>query len=366
MSKVHTRNHLLEQARKRIEWVIESTAGQELSHTQALSIQNHEFVEKKYGNRQYEDYRDNQLYGKGVLYRYTNQLKYDSKIHFVIPHGITPSEIVWSKEIATGLPIACFSDYAKFTYQKVCHQYNTNSMVFSSIHPFIKLIQAIEREKPHLNTNNIQQETNPIFFPLHSTKAIASHLHQSVEKAVNSLESLLQIHRKINLCIYYIDYQNLLATGNWNNYREKFDKVYCCGSRYEPAFLVNLALILKQHKLLITEGVGSHVLYGVMAGLDISLSPYNEYSNTYKFDDTAKSRRKDKDAREKNLECFAELHRLINSNQSNNKIVIERFFNKYLTQSEETIHKKVLETYFPDSHYAFTDDFHKHIYPLVG
>ena len=226
---------LLFQARKRIIATLSLYKEHRIDFLRTLDTKKYEFIDNKYGSKRYESYRDNQLYGNGALYRYSRGLKADSKLHIVIPHGFTPGDVIWSKEIAAQLPIACFSDHVKFKYKSVAQKYNIQTTLFSSVHPFQSLLQEIDNIKGSIK-NDIKPREEAIYFPLHSTKAIASSIHSSIKNAKSKLDNVQKKYKNLNLCIYYIDYINLVKSGAWDDYRSKFNKSIAVEADMNPLF----------------------------------------------------------------------------------------------------------------------------------
>ncbi len=362
MVSLHTFSKMQIQAANRIQTTLEALRRNQLHWIENPDANDYSFIDKKYGGKQYECYKDNQLYGKGALFRHVNQLKADRPLQILIPHGITPSNIIWSKEIYAGLPIACFSDHSKYIYEMIAHKHKIKVQLFSSIHPFLK----IARENLHFAPATKGSRRQCIYFPIHSTKAIASNMHNSLSNSGKMIKNLRSKHGKVNLCIYYIDYQRLKEANCWDNYKANFDAVFCCGSRYEPAFLVNLLAILLKHDTMISEGVGSHILYGRMAGLKIKLIEKEQSFNPYLFNDASQRLRKDSKARAENLKCFANFHDAIDSTGEECSQIIDRYINYHLTKKEQDIEKQILNQKMPDSHIAFSSSYGKKIFPLIG
>lgn len=355
---------LLFQARKRIIATLSLYKEHRIDFLRTLDAKNYEFIDNKYGGKRYESYKDNQLYGNGALYRYSRNLKADSKLHTVIPHGIAPGDVIWSKEIAAQLPIACFSDHAKFKYKRVAQKFNVETTLFSSVHPLLSLLKEIENLKASIK-DNIDLREEAIYFPLHSTRAIASGIHSSIKNAKLKLENVKKKYKRLNLCIYYIDYINLVKSGRWDDYRSEFNKVYCCGSRYEPAFLVNLAIILKEHRTLVTEGVGSHIFFGAMAKTKLVLLKYSDSLDCYQFKDSAKESRKDRLARKNNIRALAELHSILDNHSEDKDVIINRYLNYYSSEKEKDIEKEFIQSTQESSCRGFSENFDSKIYPLI-
>ena len=357
-------NELLFQARKRILATLSLYRKHCIDFLGDLDATKYEFIDKKYGGTKYESYRDNQLYGNGSIYRYSKGLRPDTRLHIVIPHGFTPGEVIWSKEISAQLPIACFSDHVKFKYSRVAQKYNIKTKLFSSVHPFQSLLHKIDKLKASSN-DDIRPTQEAVYFPLHSTKAIASNIHASMENAKSKLDLIRKKYASLSLCIYYIDYINLVKSGEWEGYRSKFNKVYCCGSRYEPAFLVNLALILKEHKILVTEGVGSHIFFGAMANTKIDLLKYSESLDCYKFKDSAQKSRNDHKARKHNIQALAELHYILDGCSKDKNLMINRYINYYLSEEEKKIECEYIQATQDVTCQAFSGKFDSKMYPLI-
>ncbi|MCB4412110.1 hypothetical protein [Synechococcus sp. MU1611] len=356
---------LLVQASNRITATLNTYKKYRIDFLRELDSKKYNFVDKKYGNEAYESYKDNQLYGNGSLYRYAHQLEADKDLHVLIPHGFAPGSVVWSKELLARLPIACFSDYVKLKYSRVANKYNIKVELFSSIHPFKSLLEKVDIITESIRDNDSSFMEEAIYFPLHSTKAVAASIHASIDKAKSKLEILRTKYNHINLCIYYIDYLNLVKAGQWESYSSEFNKVYCCGSRYEPAFLVNLALILKDHKCLITEGLGSHIFFGSMAKIDLHLLKLDQSNNSYAFNDSSKSIRNDHKARQSNIDALAELHHILDNQEENREIIINRYINHFLTKDEQKDEKKYIGTGKSELHQAFLPEFDSKMYPLI-
>ena len=353
---------LLFQAKNRIIATLSLYKKYRIDFLRGLDAKKYKFIDNKYGSNRYESYRDNQLYGNGALYRHSHNLDADSELHIVIPHGFNPGDVIWSKEIAAELPIACFSDHAKFRYIRIAQKFSVKAKLFSSVHPFQSLLHEIDEFKAYINDDDDRKE-EAIYFPLHSTKAIASSIHSSTENA--KLESIQRKYKKINLCIYYIDYINLVNSRKWDNYKSKFNKVYCCGSRYDPAFLVNLAIILKEHRTLVTEGIGSHIFFGSMANIELDLPKYDDSIGSYEFKDSAQSLRNDKQARKNNIQASLELHSILDNCSKDKALIINRYINHYLSKSERRIEAKYIQSSQKQTCRAFSPDFDSKLYPLI-
>ena len=304
------------------------------------------------------------MYGHGTLYRYSHGLKADANLQIVIPHGFTPGDVIWSKEIFAQLPISCFSDHVKFKYNSVAQKYNIKPTLFSSVHPFQSVLHEIDKLKTFAN-DNIMRAEDAIYFPLHSTKAIASSIHSSIKKAESRLEKIREKYKELNLCIYYIDYINLVKSAKWDSYRSKFNKVYCCGSRYEPAFLVNLAIILKEHRTLVTEGVGSHIFFGAMAKTKLNLLKHNGSNDCYGVKDLAQKSRTDQLARKNNSLAVEELHSTLDNCNEGKELIINRYINYFLSEKEINIEKEIVQSPRDQKCRGLLEDFDSKIYPLI-
>ena len=93
---------LLLQARKRIIATLSLYKKHRIDFLRSLDTNKYEFIDKKYGGKRYESYRDNQLYGNGALYRHSHNLDPDTKLHIVIPHGISVGDvIILTNEVGT-------------------------------------------------------------------------------------------------------------------------------------------------------------------------------------------------------------------------------------------------------------------------
>ena len=233
------------------------------------------------------------------------------------------------------------------------------------MHPFLSLLHKIDKTKASVKKDNDDSRQEAIYFPLHSTKAIASSIHSSIEIAKSKLDAIRSKYKYLNLCIYYIDYMNLVKSGEWDGYKAKFNKVYCCGSRYEPAFLVNLAIILKEHKTLVTEGVGSHIFFGSMAKIKVDLLKYSESIGSYEFTDSAQKSRKDHLARKNNMLAAAELHSILDSYSDEKDLIINRYINHYLSENEKEIENKYIRSLQAHTCRAFSQNFNSKVYPLI-
>ena len=156
---------------------------------------------------------------------------------------------------------------------------------------------------------------------------------------------------------------NLKKSGNWDSYKSQFNKVYCCGSRYEPAYLLNLALILKDHKYLITEGVGSHIFFGSMSGIKLDLINYDTSAGTYNFKDELD--RPDKEARKKNFEALAELHSILDSCEGPKESIINRHISHYSSLNERIIEKNYNQATQEGTCKGLEKGFDDLVYPLI-
>ena len=154
---------LLTQARQRINATLSLYKKYRIDFLRNLEAKNYEFIDTNYGGNKYESYRDNQLYGHGTLYRYSHGLKADANLQIVIPHGFTPGDVIWSKEIFAQLPISCFSDHVKFKYNSVAQKYNIKPTLFSSVHPFQSVLHEIDKLKTFAKIISCEQKMLYIF-----------------------------------------------------------------------------------------------------------------------------------------------------------------------------------------------------------
>ena len=353
---------LLIQARQRIIGSLKLYEKYQLEFLSHPVTKNYIFIDRKYGTNHYESYKDNQLYGNGAAYRYAHNLTADSKLHIVIPHGFMPGDIVYSKELLAELPIACFSDHAKYKFKRVAEKYKRKVRLFSSVHPFQSLLYKVDKLKSSIK-KDIEPTEEAIFFPLHSTGKIKSNMHSVEDCGKSTVELLQNKYKNVNLCIYFIDYMNLKKLGKWDSYKSQFNKVYCCGSRYEPAYLLNLALVLKEHKYLITEGVGSHIFFGSMSGTKLDLINYNASAGTYNFKDEMD--RPDKEARKKNFEALAELHCILDECKDRKELIINRHVSHYSSLNEQNIEKNYIQAIQESTCKGLEEGFDDLVYPLI-
>lgn len=355
------RKSLLSTAKGRIEATIETFIKKNgfVPWLEAFSKTNFDFIENKYGKYQYESYYDNQLYGLGALTRYANNLSELEDIHCVMPHGVLMTEVIWSKEYISGLPIACYSDHAMRIYGNAIAKYKANSKIFSCLHPFKNIMDILDKNKV------ASDKYNSIYFPSHSTgKELVSWYAKDSGNRLNQLRKLRNKNKTLNLCIYYLDYYLLKKNGLWDEYSSIFDKVFCCGHRLDPAFLINLGIILSQHKKLITDNIGSQVVYGSMAGLEINLTSSNELEDGYVYNDLI-TNRKDISAREM-LGCQTlAIHRVANQYKYSMSSLLARYYYSFLTDREYDIQRQSLSEKVVSSHSALKKEFNLIRYPLV-
>lgn len=243
-------------------------------------------IENKY-SRQYEQYQPNQLYGKGILTRLLYGID-DHSLPCAIPHGITLAPSVWSRDILSGLPIVCCSDYQELCYLKAAETLGVKIDTIAASHP-VKLLQNKMAPAGRVHNKKI------VYFHGHSSFSLDARFSKRVAY-ISELVSKLRIqYTRVSLCIYYIDYIKCLQAGAWPIIQDLFDEVYCCGSRYDPSFLIRLVAILGRHSYLATDSLGSHVFYALIAGVSLHLLPYSR--DEYCYSDSMSSQRVDNNVR---------------------------------------------------------------------
>ena len=324
------------------------------------------FSEYKYGYERYEHYRDNQLYGYGSTVRYIYGLEGDYPLKCVLPHFInSPCKVVWSKEILADLPIACYSDYSRYLYTQASSLISKKSILFACVNPFLSILNKVKKINKELNID--QDSKGCLYFPIHSSGSRYVNMHKAIEEEKKKVENLRRKHGKVNLCIYYIDYILFVQNKKWDSYQSLFDKVYCCGSRFEPSFLVSLAIIMLKHGKIATNGVGSHIFYSSMAGLDIEMLDNDENNDIYKYHDKLHSKRNDMKERIAQIKANKNFHNMMCNPKISQKALIERNYYKVLTTEEESeCREYLISNQIDDSHYSSRDDFDKKLYPLVS
>ena len=349
-------------AANRISATLNAYKTNSLTWLEPSSFDGFNFAEQKYGFQQYENYQDNQLYGLGASFRYTNRLKPQSDIHFVLPHGKSIGNVLWSKEFASRLPIACFSDLEKSKYQAIGMKHNFFPKLFSAVHPLVQFVSELSSINHSLTTIN-PSKADAIFFPLHSTTRVSSNLASSFSDYSKKINSLKAKYSSLNMCIYYIDFVKLKHAGVWEQFSSHFENVYCCGSRYDPAFFLNLAIILCNHNVLVTEGIGTHIFYSQMANMKLHLLNHSDSLSTYKFQDS--NNRNDNQAREKNMSAHVHLHQTFDSNFDAGMSIIQRYIIKALTFQEQKELDKFIKFRLPLNHASFSPGFSEKRYPVI-
>ena len=317
------------------------------------------FASEKYGQK-YESYYDNQLYGKGILTRLVKGIPEEEELHTIIPHGMSISRCAWSKEIESGLPIACYSDFSFDKYTYITKKYKSECQPFLLAHPFIKLSKIIKMAKKR-ESSEIQGRV--LYFPMHSTYSLQAPMHEE-EKSIRELIQREQDEGKVvNLCIYFIDYLKLKKAGKWEDYKQRFNKVYCCGHRMEPAFLVNLCILLNEHEYIVSDGISSHTFFAAMMNKNGKVASQTKQS--YGFKNSKGVKRMDKQARKIDINAHKNIHQLIEG-QGYSIETARRYFINELNPDEEEKAQKVLRIKFPKNHYAFTQKYSMQNYPLIN
>ena len=226
-------------------------------------------------------------------------------------------------------------------------------------HPFIELGGTIMKSK---KAEKERKGKRALYFPMHSTNTLKAPMHSEGDNIARLLKKEKDQGNTINLCIYYIDYLKLKEAGQWQEYKERFESVYCCGHRLDPAFLVNLAILLNEHDYIISDGVSSHTFFAAMMNKTSKVADQN--ANSYGFENMH-IKRVDAEARKIDINAHKNVHRLI-ENQGSSLEIAKRYFINKLNPEEEQICSKFLQTKMPESHYAFSNEYSSRIYPLVN
>ena len=152
--------------------------------------------------------------------------------------------------------------------------------------------------------------------------------------------------------------------GTWEAYKSHFDNIYCCGSRYDPTFLVNLAMIIRKHSLIISDHIGSQIFYSAMANKSIKLLDQKDLAGEYVHHDRLAKKRSDNSARKLDVESSNHLRQTLLKNNCDLSI-LSRYFAKHLSERENKIQQKML-TYIADqTSRCFEKEFENRMYPLI-
>ena len=92
---------------------------------------------------------------------------------------------------------------------------------------------------------------------------------------------------------------------------------------------MNLAIILKEHRTLVTEGVGSHIFFGAMAKTKLNLLKHNGSNDCYGVKDLAQKSRTDQLARKNNSLAVEELHSTLDNCNEGKELIINRYINYF-------------------------------------
>lgn len=359
-----TKKDLLVAARNRIVAAISSYNNDNFDWVSDIDQKKYQFIEVKYG-KYIESYPDNQLYGKGALFRYTHNIPADNPLHIILPHGIHWANTIWSKDIRAGLPIACYSDYIKCRYEEIGKKYKQDLQTFSCVHPFIKVLKEMKMKEQDNKYSSTSRTNDAIYFPNHSTDTVVRDIYNNKSKLFRHFEQLRNIHSSLNLCVFHIDHKKLEEIGLWHEYKSYFDKVYCCGNRLDPAFLVFLASILRLHRTLVVDSVGGQTFYGLMAGLQLSMVSPSKSIEIRDVSDTFNAKRPDIHVRKRRRQEGLMFHDLLEKSGNDKECILKRYYNEYLKPSELEIQQEILKNQLPETHYAFSREFNESMHPLV-
>lgn len=195
----------------------------------------------------------NDYYGMAAtLKRYADYP--DAKtIRAVIPHGVylNDDQIIPYERTSLLPAVLAYPDYRAPVYARLAR---TPSVLSSA--PFLYAEEMIPPP---------ERRVGALYFPVHSTHRLSVAMdHAAIAEHILEWPDELG---PVTVMMYWRDYE----LGYQRPYVDRGIPVASAGHMYDPMFLPRLAYLLKRHALLVTNGLGSHVFYGVQAGCAVRL-----------------------------------------------------------------------------------------------
>lgn len=190
-----------------------------------------------------EYYGPNYEYGNAeVLRKYCG---WEGPIPAIIPHGVDFEDRVYPGEIIAPVP-------AVLAWGE------------NRIEPWAQYKHVIPACAPFCYAHELEISTpereGTLFVPSHSTTMMHTFDHDDWYRMAKSLKDL---PAPVTVLMHWQDVDRKA----YRPFEKRGYKWFCCGGRLDENFLYRLAHLMKSHRYLASNEVGSHTFYGLYAGL---------------------------------------------------------------------------------------------------
>lgn len=205
-----------------------------------------------------ELHASNDFYGHAALLKRYALLSPRRPLKAVIEHGPFIDDFVWGYDVRTALPLfLCCSDHRARRYRDLTR--GTRQAV--PIGPFTAYVSGDARIRSADGRRRL------VAFPAHSTHHIEARYE--VDAFARALERMPGDWDEIWVCLYWRD----VLRGLSDAFAQRGFIVVSAGHMYDREFLPRLVSILNAAALVVTNEVGSHVLYAVHEGRPVWIIP---------------------------------------------------------------------------------------------
>lgn len=198
-----------------------------------------------------ERHPSNDYYGNATQLKRYAGLRPRSALAAAIEHGIVLSDFVWDVDLESGLPLLLCASSARARAIAPALPHGMRAI------PIGPLIHYVGRPVPPVPARD---DGVLLAFPAHSTH------HVPVEYDAEVFADLLATRRRryadVHVCMYWRDVQRGL-------HRPYLDRGLTCvtaGHIFDPRFLERLHAIIGRASAVVTNQLGSHVIYSVALG----------------------------------------------------------------------------------------------------
>ena len=222
-----------------------------------LSLFEFEKLSENIPNGYFHPNGDIQLYGfYHVLLQYIRKKRLP--INIAQEHGFIFSSFV-HKHFGSADKILTFSNYRE---KFIRNEYPLKKII--KIGPYIHYANAILNEK---NYSDVKQKLGKILlvFPFHSIDGVLSDF--DIKEFLKIIEEKRKGFDSVIVCLYFKDIQ----LGRANEYIEKGYKITTAGHINDACFLNRLKSIIELSDYIISNGVGSHIVYGLYLNKRVEL-----------------------------------------------------------------------------------------------
>jgi hypothetical protein len=198
-----------------------------------------------------EIHTPNDFYGHATLLKRYAALPPRPPLKAVIEHGPFIDDFMWDHDARSALPLVlCSSDHRVQRHTGLRH----GARRAVAIGPLTAYVTADARSRPSDGRRRL------VAFPAHSTHHVEARYE--VDAFSEALARTPGHWDEIWVCLYWRDVLRGLAGA----FRERGFSVVSAGHMYDRQFLHRLVSILSAAELVVTNEMGSHVLYAVHEG----------------------------------------------------------------------------------------------------